>query len=226
MQEKINPILDEASGAIKIAPLISFNTLVDTDMGLLNYVYNEYRNDKYFNFGLFNNYQKLIEKVYKRKEENPLYCIMRNGKDKKFLDECYKEFLDTKEEEILSYSITTQMKMVIYEFDNFSSNRIDPVILYYDDYQKEVLDGEDYLNDIKKIKYPISMRDRQYIDSFYIKTISEAEPFSKLSGKSFYFSSCGLNLDDEQKDLKYSDLLRQIILNNQFAIFDMYNFID
>lgn len=217
-------ILDDTGGAIRLAPLISFNTLVDTDMGLLNYVYNEYDNERYFDFSLFNDYQKLIEKVYKRRSSNPLYCIMKNKNDKTFLDECYKEFLSEKEEEILGYSITTQMRQVITAFKEYSSKRVIPTILYYDDYQKEILDNEEYLKGVNFAKAPVSMKSRQNYDSFYIKTISEAEPFSSLHGKAFYFSSFGLNLNNEGTDLKESDIVNKIMGINQYAIFDMYNF--
>lgn len=221
-----NILLNDDGGAIRLAPLISFNTLVDTDMGLLNYIYNsEYHNEDIFDFTLFEeDYQKLIEKVYKRKNNNPLYCIAKNNNE--FIDKCYEEFINTKEKEILNNSITTQMKMVIETFIKYSSSRVIPTILYYDDLQLEILKGESYLKKVNMVKFPLSMKEKKNYDCFYIKTVEEAEPFSTLKAKAFYFASFGMNLNDNMNDLQNSELLDKIIYNNQYAIFDMYNFLE
>ena len=87
-----------ASGSVlksgTFLPLFSINTIIDTDLGVLNYVFKEFRNENYFDLNVLD-YMELINKVYYRQFENPLYVIMKHPdseEDKKFLDECYQEF--------------------------------------------------------------------------------------------------------------------------------------
>ena len=129
-------------------PLFSLNTIVDTDLGILNYVFKEFRNDRYFDLNVLD-YMELINKVYYRSFKNPLYVIMKNPdseEDKKFLDECYDEFIVDKEFEILSNSLSTQMMEIIKMFIN--EGNIIPTIMYYSqaqlDYIQSIIDFDNY----------------------------------------------------------------------------------
>lgn len=207
------------------SPLFSFNTLVDTDLGLLNYVFKEFRNERYFDLNVLD-YYELINKVYYRSNENPLCVIMKNpesAEDRQFLDECYSELLQMKEAEILQNSIGTQLIELLKIFQK--EGNIISHIMYYTPAQKQFLlnmkefDNIDLVNceDISKHNIKISY------SQFYIKYLEELYLLDTIQDKTIYVSSCGLNLDEKHQDLKDIDILNDAIdRHNQINIIDLY----
>ena len=76
----------------KFTPLISFYTLIDRDMGLIKNILINYRNEEIFNLKQDKKYFEILGEVYKRKESNPLYYLLKvdNKENRSFLDECYE----------------------------------------------------------------------------------------------------------------------------------------
>lgn len=206
------------------SPLISFHSIIDEDMSLIKYILKDFRNPSIFDLDRAKNmtYTDIVGELYRRKYENPLYIFAKDGKHD-FLDECYREFIDTKEEDILFNGVTTEMFKVVKNFK--VSGYINPVILYYTQAQEKVLEEE--LNDIKRVSID-ELNDggnkrKNVYGQFYFKRLEEVKPFEDLNKKTFYFSSFGLNLNDTNDDLKDNDLiLRMIKGENKINIFDMY----
>ena len=205
-------------------PLFSFNMIVDTDLGLLNYVFAEFRNEDIFDLNVLD-YPELINKVYFRQFQNPLYCLMRypeNVDDKQFLDECYKEFIETKEKEILNHSLTTQIAELLKLFLEESS--IYPYIMCYTEAQYDLISKQD---DYKKAKIVMSQDiisvAQGYFSQYYFKYLEELYLFSSIKDRTMYISNCGLNLNNERSDFRnfpvLDNLLRQ---NNHINAIDMY----
>ena len=45
----------------------------------------------------------------------------------------------------------------------------------------------------------------------------------KLTGKTFYFSTSGLNLNEENNDIKDHEVIREFVYNGDMvSVFDMY----
>ena len=77
-------IASRANG--KMAPLISFNTIFDIDVGLIQLIYDEYLDPKVFNIDIFNKSLKdIIKLLYFRTEKNPLYLFANDNISKENL---------------------------------------------------------------------------------------------------------------------------------------------
>lgn len=211
----------------KFTPLISFYSIIDRDMGLIKDILINYRNENVFDLKKDKKYFEILAEIYKRKEDNPLYCLLKvdNESSRIFVDECYEEFITEKEEEILSYSVTTDMYNLMREFIN--SSEIIPTILYYTQYQKNILDNDPLLSKIKTVGIRELRRHenkRNEYDQFYFRYITEADIFLNLSNKTFYFSTSGVNLNDDNDDIKLSneevfDIYKR---GNKINLFDIY----
>ena len=209
---------------IKSTPLISFNAIVDTDVGITRLILEQYLNPQVFDPRYFQrDFVEIIGELYRRKESNPLYLFARDTQDKDTLDTYYREFLKEKEKEILERSITTE---VINMIDNFNSTlEIQTTIVYYTLEQKRILDEEPILSKNPKVYYKsLTKKEKEYYSQFFFKTLDEAKDFlSSLSSKTIYFSYCGLNLNEESDNIKDSELVTFLLMNkNKINLFDMY----
>ena len=211
----------------KFTPLISFYTLIDRDMGLIKNILINYRNEEIFNLKQDKKYFEILGEVYKRKESNPLYYLLKvdNKENRSFLDECYEEFITERESEVLSYSVTTDMYNLIREFVN--SSEVIPTILYYTQAQKNILDNDILLSKIKSISIDELTQNEEKkaeFEQFYFKFIDESIPFLSLSNRTFYFSTTGLNLDENNEDIIFSneDVFEIYKRGNKINLFDMY----
>lgn len=207
---------------LKLAPLISFYSIIDIDFGLINLIYDQYLDKNIFKEEFFEKTTvEIIRDIYNRRELNPLYLISKENVSRELLDQYYKEFIDSKMNDILKYSISTE---IINLIDNFNQSKdIITTILCYDKAQIDLLADEPKLSNNKKILVS-SLNDKEkdnYIH-FFFRSVDEVEPFKKLRNKNFYFSSSYTNLD-EKNDLCNSKLIDEIIRrSNTISIFDMY----
>ena len=120
------------------------------------------------------------------------------------------------------------MVNVIIQFKK--SGDIVPYILYYNDTQKDFIESIDRFRGINTVSLEyLSEKDsdigdrKQLYTQFYFKYFDEIDPFKDLIGKTYYFSTCGLNLNDDNSDIKENDLIIDLIKrNNKINLFDMY----
>ena len=210
---------------VKSTPLISFNAIIDTDVGLARLVHEQYLNPNVFDPKYFQrDFIEIIGELYRRSESNPLYLFARDTQDKDTLDTYYKEFLEEKEKDILERSISTE---VINMIDNFNSTlEIQTTILYYTAEQKRILDEEPILSKNPKVYYKsLTRKEKESYSQYFFKTLDEAEFFisSNLSGKTIYFSYCGQNLNENKDSIKDSELITFLLMKkNNINLFDIY----
>lgn len=212
---------------IKFTPLISFYTIVDRDMGLIKDILINYRNENVFDLKKDKKYFEILAEVYKRKEENPLYCLLKidNVESRAFVDECYEEFITEREAEILSYAVTTDIYHLVRQFIN--SSEIIPTILYYTQAQKEVIDKDPLLSKIKSISIEELTNHpelKEQFEQFYFKYLEEAEMFWELKNRTFYFSTTARNLNDNNDDINISneEVFEIYKKGNKINLFDIY----
>lgn len=207
--------------AKKLTPLIDFKALFDEDVGVCLLALKEYKNPKYFDLS-HREMPQFINKIYFRKEHNPLYTIAKEDADKSFLDECYEEMKEKEKDKITDLSLGTDMLNLVRLFKN--SGEVNPSILYHNDMELKVLEEESILNGIDKISFS------EYVNSdlskrhsqFYFHKIEDCLEFPDMVFKTIYFSTCGVNCDDG--DLKINNIIDVLTnLNNQISMFDMYN---
>ena len=212
---------------IKSTPLISFEALVDIDIGIINYVLKEFRNPIYFDLERVDKLSRIeiIGLLYKRKVKNPLSILIKDNlseSDIIFLDKCYVELLHDKYNEILPSSLSTGFINVLDSFSKIGD--INPTILYYNDYQKIIIENNSIMSKVRSVSLDeLSYRSKDNYSQFYFKELDEAVPFMKLTGKTFYFSTSGLNLNEENNDIKDHEVIREFIYNGDMvSVFDMY----
>ena len=207
---------------LKLAPLISFYSIIDIDFGLINLIYDQYLDESVFKKDFFERTPiEIIRDIYNRRDINPLYLISKDNISKELLDQYYKEFIENKMDDILRYSISTEILNLIDSFNQ--SKDVMATILCYNKMQIDLLNQEHKLANNKKILLS-SLDDKgkdKYVH-FFFKNVDEVETFKKLRNKDFYFSSSYINLD-ERNDLCNSKLIDEIIhRSNTISIFDMY----
>ena len=212
----------------KSTPLISINTIIDIDMAIVKYVILNLRNPKYFNLDKVSDlsYIDLIRDIYHRKYRNPLYYFMINEDDKELLDKCYHELLDENLEELLELAPATDVLPLIQAF--IESGDITPTILCYNKTQlKFVENNRDDFGTIPAVLLKDILFNNKKMDSysqFYIKYFEEEiEHFKNLRKRTFYISTCGVNLNENNDDIANNELIMELIKqDNKINLFDIY----
>lgn len=211
----------------KMSLLVDFNCLIDEDIGVINYVRTQYRENAVFAFTPIKDLDTLetLGIIYRRKCRNPLHIIMRDIKYKDLLDRCYNEYLAEHEEEILKYSYVTEVSTAVTDYFNQSGDII-PTIMYYNDTQLEELNKKEEFKDIQKVSYSYARQNIKKYNIFFFKYIETFEKFKDILENSVvYLSSCGVNLNEDNEDFTITNdvYIDMISKNVKFAIFDMYN---
>ena len=206
--------------------LVSVRCLLDLDYGLVKYVAQELPNNKIFNLDKFYDvaFFDLINELYTREYDNPLYYLAYPGVDTKFLDNLRDEIITERENKILEYCISTEMANVM---EIWASDReIGAVSIYcYTDTEKEVLSTDPTFS-----KYGIITSAEEALrnyEQFFFLSIDEIGPFTESQFNTFYFSKRRLNFIIEADgqfniDPKNEDIKQLILNKNEISIFDLY----
>lgn len=206
-----------------LAPLFSFQSIIDTDIGLLNLIRNEYLDTRVFNPDFFKTkfYQQLYE-LYHRKEENFLYLFSKTD-DKELLDSYYQEFKETKYKEILEMSISTEVYRLYRTCKNNSD--FEAAILCKDPIEIEFLSKEpEFKNSKLLLLSETTTKQIDHYQQFFLKRLEELEDFRNLVAKTFYISTFGVNLNEEDNDIRSYDTIDYMIKRqNNFSIYDIYD---
>lgn len=206
-----------------MSPLIPFNLVVDTDVGLLCYIYKSYMDPNVFNKDFFigKNVRDMVYSVYTRTEQNPLLlCI--NDKYRDSCDSLYNEFMNDKYEEILELSVKTEFCTLMRYF--YNEPEINTTLVC--EKQKEI----DILKEEKDIKYnriilsnELKEKEIRKFNQFYFKNINDATPYVKyLIDKTIYFSKYGYNINDKEKFVE-DPMVILLSENNVINIIDVFN---
>ena len=220
----MNNISNTISGAnYKMAPLISFLSIFDFDIGLIKLIYDSYLDTKVFDKSFFERpLIDIIKDLYFRKEENPLYLFSNN--DKKELNLFYNQFCYRCKNEILDRVLTTDIINLISLFIN--NKEIQVSILYYSEKQKEIIDDQPELQKLNKIHISQIQKYDDYFSQVYLKHLWEINKFveNEFYDKTFYISDFGPNLNEAQDDFKKDDNLYELLKRrNHINIFNIYN---
>lgn len=218
----INNIVGGAKS--KLAPLISFNTLVDTNIGLVNLIRRDYLDPSVFKIEFFDqSFYKILSDLYYRKTKNPLKVFAKENVEDEILDQYYEEFMEKCYKDILGMSIGTEMINLVDIFND--SQEVVSTILCYKQEEIDLLNTEPKLEKNEKVLLSkISQHDiDKTFQQFYLYSLDEIKPFENCRLKTFYFSGSGINFDEETSDLIITEPLKKIITQtNAISVFDMY----
>lgn len=216
----MNKLINNSGAVITMAPLISFHTLVDSDVGLIRLIQKEYLDPSVFDVSFFDRpLDDIVMDLYNRNTANPLCLFSKENRE--VLDDYHTQFFKNRGKAILELSIITNVMDMISYFN--SSNEIKATILYYSDLQKDILDSIPELDNNDKVCIdPINVL--QY-PQYFFKYIQEADFFaSDVTGKTFYISTFGPNLNEERNDIRDCETISKISENNNaLSIFNLYS---
>ena len=202
----------------KLVPVFSVNTLIDTDMGLMNLILRDYNDPNIFD--LHHDYYDLMARVYFRHYKNPLYSLCKPDKDKDVLDDYYEEFKQVKNVEILELALQTEIPNIcrIYKDDG----AILPIIMCDEGEMLAALNNINQIADIEtKSFFDIQSGGNKYRQLF-LRDFDELRMFDDRVFATIYLPDNGLMFDDNgrvrDEDIEQSLVKRRCVLNS----FTMY----
>lgn len=101
-------------------PLAAFNTVVDTDVGLIRLIAMHYRDPDVFDLNYLNkdiSLQRVMQDLYNREQKNPLTICSKLSISE--LDELYNDFMENKYKEIVDLSIFTDLIRVMNTWQKY-----------------------------------------------------------------------------------------------------------
>lgn len=212
----------------KSYPIVTFNQIIDTDLGLLQMINNKYHNTNTFYWSLLEAQAKLkLGLLYNRKHSNPLTVIAKDRDNIELLDEYYDQFMKEEYVAILKESIITRLYNAVKEFTLNSYVQVTIVC-------KNSLE-ENYLNKIDKDLsskcsivvdkngYSSLLKDDKY-SPVYIKNVEDSIPLlDKLKGRSIFIADYRFNFEDDERTKfinNYQEVLGAISNVRVYNIYD------
>lgn len=195
----------------KIYPIIPFNLIIDTDVGVLQLINDKYHDiNTFYHSLLIADIQYQITLLYQRKDINPLTVIAINKEDIDTLDKYYSEFMIKEYEYILNHSYATNLYYFLLKLNN--RGEIYPTIWCKNDIEKDTLINLD--SRINKCYIVVCDTIEELIDDsidvVFIKNIMDSiSIIPYIEGKNLYIPNARYNYEDNDKTklLKEPDIL-------------------
>ena len=210
----------------KLYPLIPFDLVIDTEVGLLQTIAKKYHNTDTF-------YESLLDAPVKyqiyllgyRKRINPITAIAKERDNDELMDDYYRQFMEEEYVDILKNSIITRMFIVVME--GIRTGTITPTIACQSPLEKNYLlkrDNETFGKCDIQVGIPFQKLINEQRDPIYIKDIMLLIPYlEKLRAKNVYIPRYRFNYEDVEKTtLKEAPF---IVASGLMKIdtFDLYN---
>lgn len=201
--------------------LVSFDMIFDVDYGLIQLIRNEnYNKLDTFKSGIYNlNDLYLHQLLSEREEENPLSIIIYN-KYKNQMNSFYNQFITNKYENILKYTIPTDLYNLINVYKKTNLVSID--ILCRNKLQEQFIDNHCKFSRI--MVEDLSKLDLSKYDTLYIKYFKNALSIkNKLIGKNLYIANYKWNLNKDDNILPKSEIRDVLSDALSISVIDIYN---
>lgn len=188
--------------------------MVDTDFGLVRLINESYRDTSVFDVDKLSlDNGKLIELLVNREDENPLFSIVKDSKNKNKVNTLYNEFMDEQYQNILDRSPVTGVGRLAYLFSKMDYIHVTiwcESQLQYDHLNK-IYSGKDFLQKCNVI-VDNSVDCKPY-DPIYFKYSSTISRLKNIVGKNIYIAGYRFNVLETKDAMvpaeEYSDLLVQ-----------------
>ena len=198
--------------------LVTFDSLVDTDYGIIKTLKDEYIKAKYINSELLLSLddKNIFDFLTSRNQENIMSCVL-NTLYKNSADKVYNELIESEYNKIITRSSITNINILSQQYSK--SGLIDVVVICKNKMEEQFIKSQiKNLNTVVCSDY--SMIDLSDYGSIFVKSCKSLLEFSDINGKVIYLSNYNINIE--------SDLLKDIVKNNQVEIkvVDVYNIDD
>jgi len=201
--------------------LVDFNMIVNTDIGLIYTIKDEYNQQVFFEQFIFNISEKeLIGELLNMESINPINMFIK-PKDEGLADKIRNQFLEKEYDKILNKSIHTDIKNIMELY--LTSGLVFIDILCRNKQEEQLIKSINskfntiIVNDYKEVN----------IDNYsaiYIKDFRQILNFNPIKGKTIYIANCKFNLE-ENKNKRIIPLSEVSILLadvNKMCVIDLY----
>lgn len=206
--------------------LVSFESVIDTDIGLLRLIKKDYNTDFFYQSILDSPEYIWKDLLNRRPVLNPLYCIMddETEEDEELSNNLYNQFMDEEYSKILDLSPPgTLSKIVGTNF--YSKDLLKLTVLCKNQMEKDILD-------IKEIKYHdaiIADRKEIYTPKYEIiseKSVWDIDKYINLERNTLLIPDYGFNIliieGNEDCPLLPKTLLDKYSEKNEFRVYNAY----
>lgn len=209
-----------------MSPLIPFNMIIDTDVGLLSLIYKSFMDPRIFNKDFFfgKTVNQLVKELYYRKKENPLHlCI-----NEEYVDSCdnlYNQFMEQHYDRILNMSVITEFYRLVGLFMEDSDIKL--TIVCEKEKEIELLRKQENTKACNIILADtLNPKTIQSFKQFYFKSIADATAYTKhMKDKTIYFANYAFNKNEEGR-ISSHPLIPLLLENNVVNLIDIYKFND
>lgn len=217
----ILPGMGKTSGVM--SPLIPFNMIVETDVGLLSLVFKDYLDPRVFNQDFFvgKKVNQLVYDLYNREKENPLSLCIRD----EYTNSCdtfYNQFMEREYDKILNKSVVTEFYRLIRAYNAEPEIKVTVVC----EKQQEIDLLKQYENTkncnivLSSSMTPSNIKSH---NQFFFKSIADAVPYVKhLKDKSIYIANYRFNKTEEGEFINHP-IIPILAMNNVINIIDVFN---
>lgn len=215
------------------SPMFMFNTLYDTDFGIINLIKKSYINDERINQDFYtknNTIRKMVLSLYNRNKKNPLYLILKDN----YSDQAkslYDELIKTHYSDILDCSCYTGLYYLARALK--ISQDISSYIFCLNDDEVNIISKEESLKGIMIITKKNILSHISEINQFYFKSLYDDKYTELLSEsliqKSIYIEDYSFNFDKENKiiiDDYVNNLIKNRCFFNYINAYDINKLID
>lgn len=200
--------------------LILFDTIVDTDYGMINMIREEYNNPQFIDVDFLNAVSEhaLIAELYERQTENPLTLVLKDDYIGQ-ADSLYNQFIESKYDKILDMSRNTNL--IGYYRILRKQGQMTLTILCKNVQEQHFI--EKLKMDIQTIVEPdyskIPLKDYDFL---YLKKYSDIEKFKDIRKLNIYVCKYSFNTEKDNitPKLLFSDKISD---KNQIFTIEPYN---
>lgn len=191
-----------------LTPLIFFDCIYDTDVGLIELIRREYRDSSMFNLeslDSFENRRQLIKFLYLRDQPNPILPFMNNKNDIETADDLYNQFMSKEYSNILDLCVRTDLYNALLLFTN--AEEIRATVFCKNNLERYLLESDPDLSDLEIIDSVDLNNKINSFEQFYFKSIydhTQLNIYNIIRHKVIYYMDYRFNLDDKNniKDSK------------------------
>ena len=206
-------------------PIIPFNLIIDTDVGLIRVIDKKYHNSDVFHSSMLSAPVKpLIYNLVNRPVINPLCIVMIDKSDTNTMDLLYEQFIEDEYENIVGNSVTTDLFSALKLF--MQNEAVCPTILCKNEIEANIIAKLDFNG--KTVPTVIGTLEENcgFYDPIYVKDFREL-PKLNLRGKNIYVADYLFNfMNKDNSRVLIEDVHLAIDSSNIIKISDVYHLDD